>query len=205
MTKTYALIEMIGVTKEYFGVPAIRQVDFNVEAGEIHALVGENGARISTLTKIIPGATTPTRRVMRIKGRKETLRNPSEALRDGIAMVFQETSLVPSMTVAQNLYLGHERLFNRLRGLNIAAQQFLQSLNFNVDPAATVANLGAAQKQMVEIARAVLQKAGLIIFDEPTADLTPEEKRYFFARVQRLKVSGVAIVFTSHAVEEAPA
>ena len=107
------------------------------------------------------------------------------------------------MTVAQNLYLGNERFFNRLRGLYIAAQQFLQSLNFNVDPVAVLANLGAAQKQMVEIARAVLQNARLIIFDEPTAALTPEEKRNFFALVRRLKTSGVSIVFISHAIEEA--
>jgi simple sugar transport system ATP-binding protein len=107
------------------------------------------------------------------------------------------------MTVAQNLYLGNETFFNSLRGLTIAAQQFLQSLNFSVDPLAMVSTLGAAQKQMVEIAWAVLQKARLIIFDEPTATLTPEEKRYFFALVQRLKRDGVAIVFISHAIEEA--
>ena len=203
MTQAPPLIELKGVTKEYFGVPAIKDVDFSVEAGEIHALLGENGAGKSTLTKIIAGVTTPTRGVMRIEGHEAALGSPSEALHVGIAMVFQETSLVPSMTVAQNLYLGHERFFNRLRGLYIAAQQFLQSLNFNVDPVAVVANLGAAQKQMVEIARAVLQKARLIIFDEPTAALTPEEKRYFFALVQRLKQSGVSIVFISHAIEEA--
>ncbi len=197
------LIELKAITKEYCGVPALKDVDFSVEPGEIHALLGENGAGKSTLTKIIAGVTTPTRGVMRVDGREAVFRSPSEALHGGIAMVFQETSLVPSMTVAQNLYLGHEKFFNRLRGLYIAAQQFLQSLNFNVDPVAVVANLGAAQKQMVEIARAVLQKARLIIFDEPTAALTPEEKRYFFALVQRLKESGVSIVFISHAIEEA--
>ena len=129
--------------------------------------------------------------------------SPNEALRDGIAMVFQETSLVPSMTVAQNLYLGDERFLNRLRGVYIAAQQFLQSLNFTVDPAATVATLGAAKRQMVEIARAVHHNAEVIIFDEPTATLTPEEKRHFFALMNRLKARGVSIVFISHALEEA--
>ena len=114
---------------------------------------------------------------------------PSEALNAGIAMVFQETSLVPSMTVAQNLYLGQEKFFNRLRGIYISAQQFLQSLNFTVDPTAIVATLGAAKKQMVEIARAVQHKAEVIIFDEPTATLTPEEKRHFFALMRRLKAA----------------
>src|SRR5215475_2772914 len=118
-------------------------------------------------------------------------------------MVFQETSLVPSMTVAQNLYLGSERFLNRLRGIYIAAQQFLQSLNFPVDPTATVASLGAAKRQMVEIARAVHHNAAVIIFDEPTATLTPEEKRHFFALMRRLKQRGVSIVFISHALEEA--
>ena len=104
-------------------------------------------------------------------------------------MVFQETSLVPSMTVAQNLYLGDEKFLNRLRGIYISAQQFLQSLNFPVDPTAMVATLGAAKRQMVEIARAVHHNAEVIIFDEPTATLTPEEKRHFFALMRRLKAA----------------
>ncbi|TIU69465.1 MAG: sugar ABC transporter ATP-binding protein, partial [Mesorhizobium sp.] len=129
--------------------------------------------------------------------------SPHAALEAGIAMVFQETSLVPSMTVAQNLYLGTEKFLNRLRGTYISAQQFLQSLNFPVDPNAMVATLGAAKRQMVEIARAVHHNAEIIIFDEPTATLTPEEKRHFFALIRRLKARGVSIVFISHALEEA--
>jgi ABC-type sugar transport system ATPase subunit len=107
------------------------------------------------------------------------------------------------MTVAQNLYLGQEAFFNRLRGVYISAQQFLQSLNFDVDPTATVGVLGAAKKQMVEIARAVLHKARIIIFDEPTASLTPEEKKYFFDLLLSLKARGVSVIFISHALEEA--
>ena len=110
---------------------------------------------------------------------------------------------MPTMTVAQNLFLGQERFYNRLRGIYIAAQQFLQSLNFDVTPTATVGLLGAAKKQMVEIARAVLHQAKVIIFDEPTATLTPEEKKYFFDLVRDLKRRGVSIVFISHALEEA--
>jgi simple sugar transport system ATP-binding protein len=197
------LVELRGATKDYRGVPAVKNVNFSLAAGEIHALLGENGAGKSTLAKMIAGVIAPSSGIMLLDGTPSHLRTPSEALARGIVMVFQETSLVPSMTVAQNLYLGNERFFNRLRGLYIAAQQFLQSLNFNVDPTAIVAALGAAQKQMVEIARAVLQKARLIIFDEPTATLTPEEKRHFFALVRRLRASGVAIIFISHAIEEA--
>jgi simple sugar transport system ATP-binding protein len=194
---------MKGISKSFRGVAALRDVDLEIMPGEIHALLGENGAGKSTLMKLLAGVMTPSSGEIRFNGVPRVFTTPAEALKLGIAMVFQETSLVPSMTVAQNLYLGKEGLFNRLRGVNIAAQQFLQSLNFNVDPNALVASLGAARKQMVEIARAVLRDARLIIFDEPTATLTPEEKRFFFALVDRLRKQGVAIAFISHALEEA--
>ena len=198
-----ALIEMQKITKTYRGAVAVKDIDFDLQQGEIHALLGENGAGKSTLTKIMAGVVNPTSGAMLYDGAAVTFADPAEALRRGIAMVFQETSLVPSMTVAQNLYLGNEKFLNRLRGIYISAQQFLQSLNFPVAPAAIVASLGAAKRQMVEIARAVRLNARVIIFDEPTAALTPEEKRHFFALIRRLKQSGVSIVFISHAVEEA--
>ena len=197
------VLELRLATKRYSGVPAIDNVDFTLEHGEIHALVGENGAGKSTLTKVMAGVVPLSSGQMLIGGREVQLRTPLEALQQGIAMVFQETSLVPTMTVAQNLYLGQEAFFNRLRGVYISAQQFLQSLNFDVDPTATVSLLGAAKKQMVEIARAVLHKARIIIFDEPTASLTPEEKKYFFDLVRSLKARGVSVIFISHALEEA--
>ncbi|WP_432417011.1 sugar ABC transporter ATP-binding protein [Mesorhizobium australicum] len=197
------LIEMKQVTKEYRGVPAVTKVDFVLQKGEIHALLGENGAGKSTLTKMMCGVTQATSGEMLLNGTPVSFHTPAQALDHGVVMVFQETSLVPSMTVAQNLYLGDESLFNRIRGLNIAAQTFLQSLNFNVNPTALVSSLGAAHKQMVEIARAVRKNVQVIIFDEPTASLTPEEKRHFFSLVERLKKSGVSIIFISHALEEA--
>jgi simple sugar transport system ATP-binding protein len=197
------IVRLEAVTKAYRGVPAVRDVDFELRRGEIHALLGENGAGKSTLTKIIAGAVEATSGRMIYKGQPVRFASPSEALDAGIAMVFQETSLVPSMTVAQNLYLGSEKFLNRLRGIYISAQQFLQSLNFPVDPTAMVETLGAAKRQMVEIARAVHHNAEIIIFDEPTATLTPEEKRHFFALVRRLKAAGTSIVFISHALEEA--
>jgi simple sugar transport system ATP-binding protein len=203
MTLMEPLIEMQRVTKEYRGVPAVKNVDFTLLKSEVHALLGENGAGKSTLTKIMAGVTQKTSGKMLLDGREVSFATPAEALEHGVAMVFQETSLVPSMSVAQNIYLGDERFFNRLRGLYISAQQFLQSLNFNVDPWANVAGLGAAKRQMVEIARAVRQEAKVIIFDEPTASLTPEEKHHFFSLITRLKQRGVSIVFISHALEEA--
>ncbi|WP_395348184.1 sugar ABC transporter ATP-binding protein [Variovorax sp. UC122_21] len=197
------MLELRQATKKYAGVPAIEDVDFTLRRGEIHALLGENGAGKSTLTKVMAGVVPLSAGQMLVEGRPVQLRTPLEARHEGIAMVFQETSLVPTMTVAQNLFLGQESFFNRLRGVYISAQQFLQSLNFDVDPTATVGMLGAAKKQMVEIARAVLHKARIIIFDEPTASLTPEEKKYFFDLVFDLKARGVSVIFISHALEEA--
>ncbi|MER9579442.1 sugar ABC transporter ATP-binding protein [Mesorhizobium sp. M0189] len=197
------IVRLENVTKTYRGVPAVKNVSFELRKGEIHALLGENGAGKSTLTKIIAGVVDATSGKMFHNGQEIAYASPHAALQAGIAMVFQETSLVPSMTVAQNLYLGTESFLNRLRGTYISAQQFLQSLNFPVDPNAMVATLGAAKRQMVEIARAVHHNAEIIIFDEPTATLTPEEKRHFFALIRRLKARGVSIVFISHALEEA--
>jgi simple sugar transport system ATP-binding protein len=197
------LLEMRGIGKDYRGVAALKDIDFDLRRGEVHAILGENGAGKSTLVKILSGAVTPTRGEIRLEGNQIHIVAPAFARRYGIAMVYQETSLVPSMTVAQNLYLGDEKFFNRLRGTYIEAQQFLQSLNFPVDPMATVQSLGTAKRQMVEIARAVRSKAKIIIFDEPTATLTPEEKHHLFALIDRLKKEKVSIVFISHALEEA--
>jgi len=197
------ILSLDNATKLYAGVPAIEGVDFELRRGEIHALVGENGAGKSTLTKVMAGVVSLTSGVMKIDGAVVSPRTPLEARQLGVGMVFQENSLVPTMTVAQNLFLGQEKFYNRLRGIYIAAQQFLQSLNFDVPPTAIVGGLGAAKKQMVEIARAVLNRAKIIIFDEPTATLTPEEKKYFFDLVRDLKQRGVSIVFISHALEEA--
>jgi simple sugar transport system ATP-binding protein len=198
-----ALLAMRNITKEYRGVSALKNIDFDLRLGEIHGLVGENGAGKSTLTKIMAGVAEVTSGTMRLNDEEVRFKTPAEALWYGITMAFQETSLVPSMTVAQNLYLGDEKLFNRLRGIYIGAQTFLNSMNFSVDPWAAVSALGAAQKQMVEIARAVRQNARIIIFDEPTASLTPEEKYYFFSLMKNLKRRGVSIIFISHALEEA--
>ncbi|HTV69858.1 MAG TPA: sugar ABC transporter ATP-binding protein [Rhizobiaceae bacterium] len=198
-----SILELRNGTKEYRSVPAVKDVTFTLHRGEVHALLGENGAGKSTLTKMLAGVVAPTSGEILLDGQKVEFATPSEALKRGIAMVYQETSLVPSLTVAQNIYLTDQKRFHRLRGIYIAGQQFLQSLNFHVDPTAMVSALGAGQKQMVEIARAVHHNAQVIIFDEPTATLTPEEKHQFFSLVERLKARGVSIIFISHALEEA--
>ena len=190
-------------SKIYAGVHALKDVDFDLSAGEVHALVGENGAGKSTLCKAIAGAITLSKGRLLVDEQTVHFARPGQALKAGISMVYQETSLVPSMTVAQNIELGNERAFNRLRVLNIKAQQLLQTLNFHVDPTLLVSSLGTAQRQMVEIARATRHQARAIIFDEPTASLTPEEKLHFFQLIRDLRSKGVGIIFISHALEEA--
>jgi ABC-type sugar transport system ATPase subunit len=200
--KGAVLIEMRGVTKSYRGVHAIQDIDFSLSAGEVHALVGENGAGKSTLCKILAGAVQPSSGELLIEEEPTQLRRPFDALEHGIAMVYQETSLVPTMTAAQNIELGHEPLLTRFRTLNISAQQLLQSLNFQVDPSSYVSALGAAQKQMVEIARALRSKAKIVIFDEPTASLTPEESLHLFDVIRDLRSAGIGIIYVSHNLEE---
>src|SRR5690606_3994927 len=117
-------------------------------------------------------------------------------------MVYQETSLVPTMTAAQNIELGHEKLLTRFRSLNINAQTLLLSMNFHVDPTAYVSTLGAAQKQMVEIARALRSNARIVIFDEPTASLTPEETLHLFDVIEKLRSAGMGVIYVSHMLEE---
>ena len=197
------LLTMRNVTKEYRGVAALKNIDFDLRRGEVHAVVGENGAGKSTLVKMLSGVVAPSKGEISLDGRRINIATPADARRHGIAMVYQETSLVPTLTVAQNLYLGDEKFFNRLRGTYIEAQQLLQSLNFPVEPTAIVQSLGTAKRQMVEIARAVRLKAKIIIFDEPTATLTPEEKHHLFALIDRLRQEQVSIIFISHALEEA--
>jgi simple sugar transport system ATP-binding protein/ribose transport system ATP-binding protein len=198
-----AVLQIVKGTKIYGGVNAIEGVDFDVHGGEIHALVGENGSGKSTLCKAIAGAIELTSGTCRLNGKEVHFFSPSDALRCGIAMVYQETSLVPSMTVAQNLELGNEKFFTIYRKINISAQQSQEALNFHVDPLAMVETLGTAKRLMVEIARTVRQNAKFVIFDEPTASLTPEEIQHLFHLFKRLRSENVGIIFISHALEEA--
>jgi ABC-type sugar transport system ATPase subunit len=197
------VLSITGATKRYGGALAIDSVNFDVHAGEIHALLGENGAGKSTLAKIISGATSADSGEVLFAGEPVAFASPAEASAAGIAMVYQETSLVDTMTVSQNLFLGFEKPFNRLTPLNIKARGLLESHNFHIDPAASVGSLGAAQKQMVEIARAVHRESKLVIFDEPTASVTPEEKQQLFLSMEQLKNEGVGIIFITHNLEEA--
>ncbi len=197
------VLQIVKGCKIYGGVHAIEDVNFDVRGGEIHALVGENGSGKSTLCKAIAGAIELTSGRCLLNGKEVHFHSPGDALKSGIAMVYQETSLVPSMTVAQNLELGMEKMFTIYRKINISAQQSQQALNFHVDPMALVETLGTAKRLMVEIARAVRQNAKIIIFDEPTASLTPEEMEQLFHLLNQLRDENVGVIFVSHALEEA--
>jgi len=197
------VISLENATKTYGGIAALAEANFELRPGEIHALVGENGAGKSTLCKLIAGVISPTEGVLRVNGEAVSFSAPKDASLRGISMVYQETSLVPQLTVAQNIVLGRERAFNSVRKVRNSARQVLQRLNFKVDPSQLAGSLSAAKRQMVEIARAVLNDARVIILDEPTAALTPEETDHLFDLMRSLKKSGVAIIFISHALEEA--
>lgn len=197
------IVRLEGVTKKYGGISALAAATFDLYPGEVHALAGENGAGKSTLCKLIAGVITPTEGQLWIDGQPVNFTAPKDARRHGISMVYQETSLVPQLTIAQNMVLGRERMFNSVRKVRNAARQILQRLNFNLDPSQLAGSLSAAKRQMVEIARAVFNEARVIILDEPTAALTPEETDHLFALMKSLRKRGVAIIFISHALEEA--
>lgn len=200
---TKNLLEVRQVTKYYGGIPAIDSVDFDLRKGEIHALVGENGAGKSTLCKVIAGVVLKDEGEMTLDDAPLDPENPKDSFEKGISMVFQETSLVPQLTVAQNMVLGKEKPFNSVRAIRNEARQILQSLNFNVDPSTTAGSLNTAQRQMVEIARAVKNRSRIIILDEPTAALSPEETGHLFYLMNELRNDGVTMIFISHALEEA--
>ncbi len=197
------IVALENVTKRYGGIAALDNANFELFPGEIHALAGENGAGKSTLCKLIAGVISPTEGRLSVCGQPVAFSAPKDASRLGISMVFQETSLVPQLTVAQNMALGRERPFNSVRRVRNTARQALQRLNFNVDASQLAGALSAAKRQMVEIARAVLNDARVIIFDEPTAALTPEETEHLFDLMKALRKRGVAMIFISHALEEA--
>ncbi|ONF73672.1 sugar ABC transporter ATP-binding protein [Amycolatopsis keratiniphila] len=197
------VIRLTDVSKRYGGTYALDGVDFDVQPGEIHALLGENGAGKSTMVKIISGAVAHDSGTLEIEGSKRSFTTPRDSVEAGVAMVYQEGSLVESMTVAQNLFMGDEKVFNNLGRLNVVARELLESHNFHIRPDVPAGALGIGQKQMVEIARAVHRNAKLVILDEPTSSVTPEERLQLFLSMQRLKRRGIGVIFITHMLDEA--
>jgi ribose transport system ATP-binding protein len=201
------LLQTRQLTKTFPGVVAVDRVDFDVRAGEIHALVGENGAGKSTLIKVLGGVYLADGGQVVFDGREVSFASTHQSQESQISVIYQELNLVPDLSVAENIYIGREPktagvLINWAR-LNGQAREMLDRLDVGIDPRAYVADLPVAQRQMVEIAKALSYRSKLIIMDEPTATLTEKEVLKIFEIVKALRAQGVAIIYISHRLEEA--
>ncbi len=200
------VLEARGVTKTYPGTAALKGVDFRVEAGRIHALIGENGAGKSTLVKILAGVEQPSSGHLWLDGEAIELRSARDAARRGIAMIHQELQLFHDLTIAENLFVGRE-LVSRWGLVDVDAQQraagdVLHKLGQPLDPTTRVGSLPLGLQQIVEIARALVQDVRVLMMDEPTSALTTSEIEHLFRVMRDLASRGVSIVYISHRLEE---
>jgi ribose transport system ATP-binding protein len=198
---------MRGISKTFPGVRALEDVSLVVQAGEVHFLLGQNGAGKSTLIRILCGAHRADSGEILVDGAPVHLRSPADARALGIAVIFQEFSLVPYLNVAQNIYLGREprgRLPGTVdhRRMHADSRRLLDTLGLDLDTRTLVHELGIAQQQVVEIAKALSQNARILVMDEPTAALSDREIDRLFDRVRALKATGVAVVYISHRLQE---
>lgn len=201
-----ALLAMRGISKAFPGVQALSEVDFDVFPGEVHALIGENGAGKSTLIKILAGANSRDSGSILLEGKDFRVSDPHQAIQAGVTVIYQEFNLVPKLTAAQNIFLGHAPelgagLINT-REMNRQAAALLGDLGIDLDPRTPVESLGVAQKQMVEIAKALSRRSRVLVMDEPTAPLTHSEIEVLFHVIGRLKRQGIGIIYISHRLDE---
>ncbi|MDI6871499.1 MAG: sugar ABC transporter ATP-binding protein [Bacillota bacterium] len=201
------LLEVNGVTKQFVGTRALDSVSLDVQSGEVHGLVGENGAGKSTLIKILSGAYTPDAGTIRFEGRAVQGWSPNQAREAGVVTIYQEFSLVPELSVAENIFLGRlpsagVRGTVSYRKLNQAAREILGQLGLEIDPTVPVKQLGVAARQMVEIARAWSIRSKLVILDEPTAVLGLDDIARLHDLIRQLKQEGVGIIYVSHRLGE---
>jgi ribose transport system ATP-binding protein len=203
---TEPILEMRGVSKSFFGIKALRAVDLTARAGEIHALMGENGAGKSTLMKILSGAYRPDPGgEIRIEGKPVRIEGPLGGRAAGISIIYQELSLAPNLSVAENIYLGREVSRSGLlaRGaMRNGAGPILERLGADFLPSTLVAHLSMGQRQLVEIARALHARSKILIMDEPTTALTAHESERLFALIRQLRLEGLAIIYISHRMDE---
>jgi ABC-type sugar transport system ATPase subunit len=203
--RSTSLLDAAQVHKRFGGVHALRGANIDVAAGEVHALVGENGAGKSTLINILAGAIRRDSGVVSFDGSDADFRSPAESQRRGIAVIHQELATLPSLTVAENIFMG--RLPSRgglvdWRAMRERARALLATVGLDVDPMEQVSSLATSQQQLVEIAKALSMGARLLIMDEPTASLTEHETQQLLALVRRLRADGVAIIYVSHRFAE---
>ncbi len=198
------LLEVEGLAKSFYGVPVLSDIGWQVTRGEIHALVGENGAGKSTLCKIICGIYKKDAGIIRINGRETEIANPRDGHRAGISMVQQEPQLVPTLTIAENLAMHQGKLPIHVdrRRLNGSAEETLAELGAKIRPQTLASDLSVPQRQIVEIAKALVLNSQLIILDEPTAALSYREEQRLFEVTRTLQRRGVTIIYVSHVMDE---
>jgi inositol transport system ATP-binding protein len=200
------LLAVEGVRKEFPGVVALDDVSFRLRRGTVHALMGENGAGKSTLMKILAGIYTPDRGEVKFKGVDIQLKSPLDALENGIAMIHQELNLMPFMTVAENIWIRREPLtrfgFVDHGEMNRLTAELFKRLNIALDPQSEVRDLSIANRQMVEIAKAVSYQSDVLIMDEPTSALTEREVAHLFTIIRDLRSQGIGIVYITHKMNE---
>jgi rhamnose transport system ATP-binding protein len=204
-TRAVPILQLDGISKSFPGVIALDRVDFNLSPGEVHALVGENGAGKSTLIKIISGVYQPDAGTLRFFGRPEVIASPRAAQQLGIAVIHQELSLFPDLSVLENLFMGAFLLRGRRVDwvrMRRDAREVLDSLDVTLDLDEPAGHLSAAQQQLVEIARALLRDARVLIMDEPTGPLTQKDAGSLFRLIRQLRARGVGVVYISHRLEE---
>src|SRR5438034_11218919 len=199
-------LEMRGITKRYPGVLANDHIDLDLRPGEIHALLGENGAGKSTLMNILYGLARPDEGEILLDGVPVRIADPADAIARGISMVHQHFMLVPVLTVAENILLGEETMANRVfLDRNEAHRRIVElgkRFGFDIDPDAKVGSLSVGWQQRVEILKALYRNARILVLDEPTAVLTPQETSEIFAVLRRLAAEGHSIIFISHKLYE---
>ncbi|KAB2704636.1 MULTISPECIES: sugar ABC transporter ATP-binding protein [Brucella] len=200
-----ALLEAVSLSKSFGPVQVLKNIDLRIFGGEVHAIIGENGAGKSTLMKLLAGNERPTSGEIRIDGKPVTFSGPVEAEAQGIVLVHQEILLAPDLTVAQNIYLGRE--LNRGlvvddKSMREGARKAIRDLGADIDPDAVVGSLSIAQRQLVQIARVLLVPHRVVIFDEPTASLTPFETEALLKVIRDIRAKGVAILYISHRLPE---
>ena len=202
------LLRAEGLGKSFGSVEVLKDIALSIEAGQVHAIIGENGAGKSTLMKILAGLLAPTVGTLRLDGEQVTLDGPADAERRGIVLVHQEILLAPDLTVAQNLFLGRELRRGVVvddRTMNARASGAIRDLGSELDPTAVVGRLSIAQRQLVQIARALLVPRRVVIFDEPTASLTPTETEALLKVIGDISAKGTAVLYISHRLPEVKA